>query len=153
MFRYIKAMSYPKSKAEKVIESYGDAISNHLIKCMLYKDDNSFDHWVKEISNWFQKISEVTIKPKNSKLSKEFYDDMVFGYFGENKHDTELSLESFMLANEEKYKYIKLNSDLCNSIWETISEVKQQILPMLISKQNYSKEDFQKILDHMLRES
>ena len=143
-------MSYPKNKAEKVIESYGDAISDHLIKCILYKNDDAFNHWVKEISNWFQKISDVTIKPNNSKLAIDFYDDTIFGYFGENKHDTELSVESFMLANKNQYQEIKLNDDLCELIWDTIVVVKKKILPMLTSKHQYTKEDFQNVLKDIL---
>lgn len=150
MFRYIKAMSYPKKKAEQVVELYSAELANHLIKCMLYRNSDSFDHWVKEIANWLCKISKINIKPDGRKFDSTFYDDEIFGFFGETLDDLEISIESFQLSHKKEYDFVDVDSNMLRDFHRKIGQLKSEVIPKLVDKSEFSKEEFQIILKSIL---
>ena len=129
---FMKMVYYRKDAIDK-IRSLSGTIIKHIIKVMYLDDDLNIKHWKNEIISYFDKIGDITIKPRNKKFTKEEYYNFLF-------------LEPYCLSNSncEKYsindKYIKMiimdintqyksninvndiNFDQISSLFKTISE-------------------------------
>jgi hypothetical protein len=126
-------MAYYRKEASDKIRSLSGTIIKHIIKVMYLDDDLNIKHWKSEITSYFDKISDITIKPRNKKFSKEEYYNFLF-------------LEPYCLSysNWKEYeindKYIKMiimnintqyksnidvndiNFDKISNLFKTISE-------------------------------
>lgn len=150
MVVYINATSSNKQAAEKSVIRYSEEICNHISKCLLYRDSEYFDHWIKEIANWLGKISKINIKPDGRKFDSTFYDDEIFGFFGETLDDLEISIESFQLSHKKEYDFVNVDSNMLRDFHRKIEQLKSEVIPKLVDKSEFSKEEFQIILKSIL---
>ena len=67
----VESMAYPRSKAVSLVEFLARSINEHLINCYLGNNTHKcWNHWLKELTAWFNKISSIKCKPNNKSLDK-----------------------------------------------------------------------------------
>ena len=71
-------MSFDAKKAKERIDGLMDPINEHLFKLCLMPTSSHRDHWIYELKGWFITIARLNIKPKNKKLSKDTYFQILF---------------------------------------------------------------------------
>lgn len=103
---YISAMASERKKAIVRITSYSKEITSNIIKLGLYSDNQrDHQHWIDEIATWFADINNVDLKSRNPRFSAEEYDEMIFGYFGDEYKDIPGVIHSWQLKNRKSHKY------------------------------------------------
>lgn len=71
-------MAYYRKEASDKIRSLSGTIIKHIIKVMYLDDNLNTKHWKSEITSYFDKIGDITIKPRNKKFTKEEYYNFLF---------------------------------------------------------------------------
>lgn len=71
-------MAYTQKKAERIITVLEKPINDHLLK--LWTNPNSQYHraWVDDLVNWIDEISEIVLRPTNTRPSHIFYYKLLF---------------------------------------------------------------------------
>lgn len=71
-------MAYYRKEASDKIRSLSGTVLIHILKVIYLNDPLNVNHWKIEISGYFIKIEDITIKPKNRKFTKEEYYNFLF---------------------------------------------------------------------------
>lgn len=71
-------MAYYRKEASDKIRSLSGTVLIHILKVIYLNDPLNVNHWKIEISGYFLKIEDITIKPKNKKFTKEEYYNFLF---------------------------------------------------------------------------
>lgn len=71
-------MAYYRKEASDKIRSLSGTVLIHILKVIYLNDPLNVNHWKIEISGYFIKIEDITIKPKNKKFTKEEYYNFLF---------------------------------------------------------------------------
>ena len=101
-------MAYYRRDAKDKIRSLSGTVLIHIIKVLYLDDKLNIEHWKKEIISYFDKIEDITIKPKNKKFDKEEYYDFLF-------------LEPYCVSDSNWTKY----------------EINDRYIKMIVGKINY----------------
>lgn len=147
--------SYRKKYIEK-LESYSDKLEEHVLKCIVYPENNSKDEWIKEISAWLLRPCITTVKPKGKKLKADDYRDSIFSCFGDEKVDAELSLAWFKDVfiskpeNKKKYPDFEITDELVNKVFNTYNKFIKIFLPLFTSKDKITGEECKSIVRTIL---
>lgn len=144
MKRYIQSsedifcMSFPRKVALKHLGHYAEAIRDHILKCILYKDIRQQDmyHWLHdELSSWLEDASGIKC---DSKLKQKDYLDSVFAEFGSDLQDTKYSLiefrDKYCVGIDDPYPWFDINFDLMKETFRVFTEFKSETLPLLMKK-------------------
>lgn len=71
-------MAYYRKEASDKIRSLSGTVLIHILKVIYLNDPLNVNHCKIEISGYFLKIEDITIKPKNKKFTKEEYYNFLF---------------------------------------------------------------------------
>ena len=71
-------MAYYRKEASDKIRSLSGTVLIHILKVIYLNDPLNVNHWKIDISGYFIKIEDITIKPKNRKFTKEEYYNFLF---------------------------------------------------------------------------
>jgi hypothetical protein len=71
-------MSYSRKKAESVITGLEKPINDQLLKLLIVEDDQSPEHWTKELLEWLDEVAEIRLKPDNKAAQASFYYRILF---------------------------------------------------------------------------
>lgn len=103
---YISAMASERRKAIVRITGYTKEITSNIIKLGLYEDNQrDHRHWIDKLATWFADINNVDLKSKHARFNVEEYDEMIFGYFGDEYKDIPGVIHSWQLENRKTHKY------------------------------------------------
>jgi hypothetical protein len=71
-------MAYAQKKAESIITGLEKPINDHLLKLWTMPSSEYAAHWMTELSNWIDEVSEIVLKPKNRRPTANFYYRILF---------------------------------------------------------------------------
>lgn len=152
---YILAMAVPRKVALKRLASDAEALRDHIIKCVVYKDIRPDDiyHWVHdEICSWLERASSVK---SDSKLKKRDYLETVFSEFGNDVADARWSLQEFKkeycIKSANPYPDFDITDDLVEDLFITFQAIVSIAIPLLTSKETIDQETWYKVLNKQLR--
>ena len=152
MKRYIYAMSFPRKTALKHLSKNAEALRDHVIKCVVYKDIRKDDmyHWVHdEICNWLAKASEIK---SDSKLKYCDIRETVFGEFGSSTNDAKIILEDFKddyCYTADPYPEFEITQDLIDKLYITIIKLEEIAIGRLLEQHSYSQEDWYELIKNI----
>ena len=98
-------MSTTRQKSLKQLDALSDTLIEHICKYILYKDirPNDKEHWIDEISDVLEYVSDMTLKTKKKKLKASDYREWLFGDFGDEISDLKrclwMTMKSCMKKN------------------------------------------------------
>jgi hypothetical protein len=156
-FIYICAMAEPKGKIKKKMKARSDKLVEHIAKCAMYGDtlgESKYNHWIEhEIANWISEINELVSKPDNKKLKPKFYENILFGGLGDDLSHAKANLTDLQIYNSRKsnpYPEVKIDSAMINRMYVISQQMFGKIVPILSTKNNFSKKDIEQILHNIL---
>lgn len=146
----LNEMAISRQQALSVVDSYVVEYSNHLLKCIIFKNTtNTLNHWISEISNYFNEINNIKIKPDNKKMREDYLYDYFFLASGDVEDDYSIIVKAFQLKEGKKYPKFKITKELIEEIYNTFLDFANYFAPILSRKNNYNKNWFQlKILEY-----
>ena len=158
---YVRAMSMEKEKAKKQISSFSDIVMEHLIKLLMYSDirPNDIDGWIKSVANWISRADNITIKPSAKKLKEEDIMSSLFSCMGDDVRDYERALYSFLADNhsgkynhegKESYPEFEVTPEASESLMNLCNDVIDVTMPLLIDKQDHSKDEYEAAIRNLL---
>jgi hypothetical protein len=71
-------MAYTQRKAERVITALEKPINDTLLKLWTDPASRNRDAWLDDLINWIDEISEIVLKPGNTRPSHIFYYKLLF---------------------------------------------------------------------------
>lgn len=71
-------MAYTQKRAETIITDLEKPVNDHLLKIWTVPESVQRDHWLTELVNWIDEISEIILKPSNRRPSADFYYRILF---------------------------------------------------------------------------
>lgn len=155
-FIYICAAE-SKDKIKSKMKARADKIVEHLAKCAMYGDGlgvGKYNHWIEhELANWISEINELISKPDNKKLKSKFYEELLFGGLGDDISDAKANLTDLQLYNGKKsnpYPFVNIDSEMISRMYKISQEMFGKIVPILSTKNSYTKADIELILHHIL---
>lgn len=156
-FIYIQAMSIAQSDLIAKIKSRRVKVAEHLAKCAMYGDmlgEGKYNHWIEhELATWISEINELTTKPSGKKLKPEAYSELLFGLLGDERADSRSALIDLQLYNSKKknqYPYIEIDNEMVNRMYKITQDMLGKIVPLLSSKNRFTKKDIENILHNLL---
>lgn len=156
-FIYIQAMSIAQSDLINKIKARRQKVAEHLEKCAMYGDtlgEGKYNHWIEhELATWISEINELTTKPSGKKLKPEAYSELLFGLLGNERSDSRSALIDLQLYNSKKkdqYPYIEIDNKMVNRMYKITQDMLGKIVPLLSSKNRFTKKDIESLLHSML---
>ena len=154
---YVRAMSLPRKRALIQAGSYAETIIYHIIKILAYHEirENDVNHWIDEIADCLYEVDQITIKPKNNKLKEDDLMDTTFSAMGDDLMDYQRELRIFLMNNrkgyfnygdKESYPDFEITHDLKSELMDCCLNIIDTTIPMLIDKQDHSKEEYKTVL-------
>lgn len=150
-------MAEPKDKIKKKMEARSDKLVEHLAKCAMYGDalgTGKYNHWIEhEIANWISEINELVAKPDNKKLKPKFYENILFGGLGDDISDAKANLTDLQIYNSRKanpYPEVTIGKEMIDRMYKISQETLGKIVPILSTKNSFSKHDIEQLLHNML---
>lgn len=117
--KYLLEMANSRKKTISIISSYWWDIVSHFFKCVIFPQDPSYNHWLDEISTWFNYINNQFVKTKSFKLKKNIYMDEVFGINNTFEvKDIRGWLENFQMKEGRKYPEFEVSKGLVAKCFE-----------------------------------
>ena len=71
-------MAYTQKKAERVITALEGPINDNLLKVWTSPSASSCNEWKENLVNWIDEISEIVLRPANTRPSHIFYYKLLF---------------------------------------------------------------------------
>ena len=134
MKKLIYAMSFTRKDVLKRLESMSEEISDHIIKCVVYKNDlGQLDHWAGEISTLLNRANRARSK---TKLKEKDYYTTLFSTFGDDESDADINLDYFRNRYCKKYSQypdFEITHELAVSLYRVYSYIIEQSLNILLS--------------------
>ena len=119
--------AYQKRKVEEILHSHTIPIMEHLFKCLLMPNHESYNHWKKEIINQIIRVNKLSTTNKYPKANQIY--DWTYGSWRDSVLDLkslktligELEFE-YNISNKERINYLaKLLDNLCMSYFKLLS--------------------------------
>ena len=160
MKRYIKlnqkiyGMAFSRSDALDKLHMCSATLVEHIVKCVIYRNStDSLDHWVKEICNYFAAANKITVKPNDRKLKSSDYMVTVFASMGDSRIDAEYAILEFYARNEHTHEYpeFEVTEELVDSTFDAYNSIKDYMIPILTTNNNYKAMDFYPTIYNILR--
>ena len=152
---YILAMAVPRKVALKRLSSDAEALKDHVLKCILYKDVRPDDvhHWIHdEICSWLERAS--TIK-SDSKLKAKDYYNTVFSEFGNDIADARWCLQEFKkeycIKSANPYPEFEITSQLVYETFAIFQTFVSTCMPYMCKKSSMDQEEWYNIVNKILR--
>ena len=102
----LNEMAISRQQALSVVDSYVVEYSNHLLKCIIFKNTtNTLNHWISEISNYFNEINNIKIKPDNKKMREDYLYDYFFLASGVIFKNSSNKINEITKTNNTKANY------------------------------------------------
>ena len=133
IYKPFMEMAYYRRDAQDKIRSLSGTILTHVIKLLYLDDDLNIKHWKDEITSYFNKIEDITIKPNNKKFTKEEYYNYLFlePYCSSDSNWMKYQINDkyikmIILRINSQYKsninMLDINFDEISNLFKTISE-------------------------------
>lgn len=137
---FIFEMAYNQNRAIEKIEDLLPELSKHILKVWLIPESENYKHWISEIKNWVDKISDYSrVKTpfgviKYSKFKKEFG-----GYFDTKYVSNKLEVlkSNYNLGIVDVKKLSKNMDAIYDYLWEAISSKTFNITEFIKTIQGY----------------
>ena len=146
---YIQGMAYTRSKGRDILKSNNDALSMHIIKCVVYGNDTwDYNHWIEdEIADYLKIANGVTFKD-NKRPKKRDLMETLFASFGDSERDAETNLSLFKVKNrkrelDKQYPDFNIDYDKVYRLYKAYNAVIDYSVPILTTFNDYTKEDFE----------
>lgn len=148
----IFAMAYGRNDAKAKIEALADILLKHIIEYIVYRETRSqtLNHWCNELSGWMHAVNRI--KYKNPK-SRD-YESWLFGTFGTDEDDAYVNLALYKGKNETStspYPDFEITDKLCQDYVLVVHKLKDVSIPILISKDTKSTDEWKAILTDVLK--
>lgn len=154
---YVCAMSLLQNDIILKMDGRRSKIAEHLAKCAMYGDalgSGKYNHWIEhELATWISEINEITSKPKGKKLKQSQYAEHLFGALGDERSDARSALIDLQLYNEKSpkpYPEVCIDEEMVDRMYEISQAMLGKIVPILSTKNNFSKHDIEQILHNIL---
>lgn len=152
----VYGMSTKRSDARDAVKALQPAIIEHLCKCVVYKNSlGSLDFWIKEIASFFDEANDVEVDKKGRKFSASVYEDLLFSQFGNATSDKVRILKHFSSTDIGKgdLPYTSITLDMVDALVYISNSLKQEICPLLATKNELTKINFRKIITQILEDA
>lgn len=142
-------MAFNRDKAIQQIARENDSYSDHVIKCILYKNTtNNLWHWVDEIATKLHNVNRIRLK-SGSKFDRQFYINEFLLSDGDCPSDFEIVLNNFQSTYRFKYPKINITSDIVELTDVVFHDLSNYFSYILAKDNNYDKIWFRnKLLDY-----
>lgn len=148
----INEMAFSKSDVELKISDRSADLCEHILKCVVYKDTTgNFYHWFHdEICPKLEYVSSLEVKTKSGKLKEGVYNNILFRAAGDSVRDSKSNLLEFRMNNMSKQQYpdFRVTDRLAEYLYDTISQVREIVCPMLAERKAYTSDEFYDRLFH-----
>jgi hypothetical protein len=71
-------MAYTQKKAERILTALETPINDHLLKLWTIPDAPDGAAWISDLVNWIDEITEIVLRPNNTRPSHVFYYKLLF---------------------------------------------------------------------------
>ena len=71
-------MAYGQKKAESVVTGLEKPINDHLLKLWTIPEAEHRHHCLNEVTDWFDEVGEIVLKPNNRRPTADFYYRILF---------------------------------------------------------------------------
>lgn len=149
----ILAFAYPRKQAIARIENIAPTMLAHFLKIMIYQDrTGDLNHWIDEISNFVRIISDLELKPHNTKLSKSAYAELLQNEFGDTPNDADVNLSIFQATQTgpDKYPRFKVTPELIQTTFQRGQQFIDKASEIGSSKEKLTAEDIKQIISPIL---
>lgn len=145
----LREFAYSRNKAIEKVVMENRTYSDHLIKCILYKNTtNNLWHWIDEIATKINNVNQIRLKSGN-KFSRQFYMDEFFLSDGDCKEDFKITLEHFQAKYRFRYPKIEITESILELTDYVFHDLANYFSYTLSTNNNHSKEWFRnKLLDY-----
>lgn len=126
-------MAFSRSKAIDKITYEAQTYSDHLIKCIIFKNttDNLW-HWLDEIACKLSNVNKVKLK-SGKKFETRFYLDEFLLADGDCEEDFKLTLEQFKRKYRLRYSDFEITEELVELTNRVFNEIAEYFAPVLAS--------------------
>lgn len=158
LIKYIQdeifAMSYSRADVYNKLKKYSSALDEHVIKCVLYPENDSYHKWVyKEIAVWLYQASTYSIK--KGKLKPRDYLDTIFDSMGTTLQDCFNNLEVFQLDQKHSshpYPKVEISLKLGRTLFNVYKRIKEACIKSYLEKQSYSVQWYGDLINKIIQE-
>lgn len=145
-FKILNEMAFNRDKAIEKIKHETETYSEHLIKCILYKNKtNSLWHWCDELANKIDIVNKIKLK-SGGKFSQKFYEDEFFLADGDCPSDFEITLKDFKRDFRFKYPDFEITSKMIEEVSRSFNDISLYFSNILCRENNKNKEWFRNAL-------
>lgn len=152
-------IAYERKFVKQKAKQKSEKIKDHILKCIVYSNHESYNHWIKEIAGYIASVNGYTVKPKNRKLTFSEYNNLTFKSLGEDVRDAEAILYEFYSDYAGKpdgegkgaFSYFDVTHDLIGETNSACREI-ENVLCRMLSDNNvkYTMNDFSEALHSIL---
>lgn len=139
-------MAFSRQKALEKITQEAETYSDHLIKCILFKNTTgNLWHWVDELSTKLSNVNKIKLK-SGGKFNEQLYLDEFLLADGDCEEDFKLTLEQFKRKYRFKYSEFEITPALITLTNTVFNEIANYFAPVLASLNAHAIEWFRDIL-------
>lgn len=139
-------MAFSRQKALEKITQEAETYSDHLIKCILFKNTTgNLWHWVDELSTKLSNVNKIKLK-SGGKFNEQLYLDEFLLADGDCEEDFKLTLEQFKRKYRFKYSEFEITPALITLTNTVFNEIANYFAPVLASLNTHAIEWFRDIL-------
>lgn len=139
----LNEMAQSKKAAILELNYLEDTYFEHICKIVLY--DNStrnLYHWVGEVAQCLSEINDIKIEPDNKKISEQLLRDEFFLANGDSASECGFHLVRVSKKLFERYPRVEITEEMRQHLFDVLSDISNYFVPVIASKNNYSKEWF-----------
>lgn len=135
----LEEMAYNRDKAIEKIKHETETYSEHLIKCIIYKNfTNNLWHWCDELADKIDTVNRIKLK-LGGKFSQKFYEDEFFLADGDCPSDFEITLKDFKRDFRFKYPDFKITPELVSEVSEAFNDISLYFSNLVCRENNKDK--------------
>lgn len=71
-------MAYQRKIAIDKVRSRQDTIALHLVKLLMFSNNNVVPHWKTEVNSWISELNRIKLKPYNHRLYSDNFMQLLF---------------------------------------------------------------------------
>lgn len=111
-------MAYERKHAWRVVNGISYPLTEHLVKILVIPNATYRNHWIQEVNRYLRKIDDISLKPKNRRLTQRQYWDWLVA-------EPDYRIEK--IVNHIKYDYPDEQINIPVDLNETIQHILYRI--------------------------
>ncbi len=154
---YAFEMAYDRSYVIKKVRAKGPTIGEHILKCVVYSnDEQNVNHWIEEIAWELDILDDYDLKPKGKKLKPETYEELLKLDFGESPKDMRTQLKEFSFtytrdSSKKKYPKFEITQELIEKLFRVYIAIIKRVSELLSETTETGGERFKQEIAFILR--